>query len=68
MKRPGREYAGLKICQIDFFFPKSFLKVPQIIIFLKYVAKCSVVFYGKKSNFGKTICSVFIELYEKNPN
>lgn len=22
----------------------------------------------EKSNFGKTICSVFTELYEKNPN
>lgn len=26
----------------------KFLKVPHIIGFLKYVPKCSVVFYGKK--------------------
>lgn len=71
-EKKDREGVGLgreKMCKKK----KDFLTVPQIIVFSKYIVKCSdySLLWGKKSNSGNicsTVCSQFPKLCQKNPN
>lgn len=64
IKRPEREYAEIKICQIGIFF-KEFSEGSSDYSFLEIRCKMFSSLLWEKSNSGKTICSGFTELCEK---